>query len=200
MTELEGNKMGELRIERKAGTIHVVATAVMSGLIAVIGYLTHNFLPHFVITVWPTVGLFAVAGIWFGGWGVLAAYVGNTISAMSALGLVVSALQSISTIFQALIPAWAFRFFKADPSLKTSRDTAILMAFGVVIPGFVSTLIAPPIWYLFGIVPNIDAMIYLMIGWFITNVVIAPLIAWPLLKSTSRAVMKSRAFVRKWLA
>jgi len=191
----------ELRIERKPGTIHVVVTAVMSGLIAVIGYLTHMFLPHFVITVWPTVGLFAVAGIWFGAWGVLAAYIGNTISAMSALGLVVSALQSISTIFQALIPAWAFRFFKADPRLTTSRDGTIFMIFGVVIPGFVSTLIAPPIWYIFGVVPNVDALIYVMMpAWFLSNVLITPLIAVPLLKATSGAVMKSRAYVKKWLA
>jgi len=191
----------ELRIERKPGTIHVVVTAVMSGLIAVIGYLTHNFLPHLVITVWPTVGLFAVAGIWFGAWGVLAAYIGNTISAMSALGLVVSALQSISTIFQALIPAWAFRFFKADPRLTTSRDGTIFMIFGVVIPGFVSTLIAPPIWYIFGLVPTMDALIYLMMpGWFLSNVVITPLIAIPLLKAVSGAVMKSRAYTKGWLA
>jgi len=191
----------ELRIERKPGTIHVVVTAVMSGLIAVIGYLTHNFLPHMVITVWPTTGLFAVAGIWFGAWGVLAAYIGNTISAMSALGLVVSATQSLSTIFQALIPAWAFRFFKADPRLTTSRDLTIFLVFGVIVPGFVSTLIAPPIWFIFGLVPNIEAMIYVMMpGWFLSNVLITPIIAWPLMKATSRAVMKSRAYVKRWLS
>lgn len=193
--------MGELRIERKPGTIHVVVTSVMSGLIAVIGYLTHNFLPHFIITVWPTTGLFAVAGIWFGGWGILASYIGNTISAMSALGLAVSAAQSISTIFQALIPAWAFRFFKADPRLTTSRDGTIFMIFGVIIPGFVSTLIAPPIWYIFGVVPNVEALIYVMMpGWFLSNVVITPIVAMPLLKATSGAVIKTRAYVKRWLA
>lgn len=193
--------MSELRIGRKPGTIHIVVTSVMSGLIAVIGYLTHMFLPHFVISVWPTTGLFAVAGIWFGGWGVLAAYVGNTISSMSALGLVVSAVQSVSTIFQALIPAWAFRFFKANPNLETSRDGTIFMIWGTVIPGFVSTLLGPPVWYLFGIIPNVDALLYVaMPGWFLSNLLITPLIAWPLLKATSGAVMKSRAYVKKWLA
>lgn len=191
----------ELRIKRKPGTIHVVVAAVMSGLIAVIGYLTHNFLPHLIITPWPTVGLFATAGIWFGAWGVLASYIGNTISAMSALGLIVSAAQSISTIFQALIPAWAFKFFKADPRLKTSRDLTIFMVFGVLVPGFVSTLIAPPIWYIFGLVPNPEALFYVMMpGWFLSNVVITPIIAIPLLKAVSGAVMKSRAYVRGWLA
>ena len=195
------NTEEELRIERKPGTIHVVVTAVMSGLIAVIGYLTHNFLPHMVITVWPTTGLFAVAGIWFGAWGVLAAYIGNTISAMSALGLVVSAAQSISTIFQALIPAWAFRFFKADPRLMTSRDLTIFMVFGVIVPGFVSTLIAPPIWFIFGLVPTVEALVYFMMPtWFFSNAIITPIIAWPLLRATSGAVMKSRAYVKRWLA
>ena len=193
--------MGELRIERKPGTIHVVVTAVMSGLIAVVGYLTHNFLPHLPITVWPSTGLFAVAGIWFGAWGALASYVGNTISAMSALGLLASALQSISSIFQALIPAWAFRFFKADPNLKTSRDVMIFFVFGVIVAGFVSTLIGPPIWYLFGFIGDIDALIYVVMpGWFLSNVVLTPVIAMPLLKATSAAVMKSRAFVKRWLA
>lgn len=191
----------ELRIKRKPGTIHIVVTAVMSGLIAVIGYLTHNFLPHFVITVWPTSGLFAVAGIWFGGWGILAAYIGNTISAMSALGLPLSAAQSISTIFQALIPALAFRYLKANPSLKTSRDVVIFMVFGVIIASIVSSLIAPPLWYLFGLLPNTDAMYFVMMpAWFLSNAIITPIIAIPLLKATSGAVMKSRAYVKKWLA
>ena len=193
--------MSELKIERKPGTIHVVVAAVMSGLIAVIGYLTHMFLPHFIISVWPTTGLFAVAGIWFGGWGILAAFIGNTISSMPALGLAVSALQSISTIFQALIPAWAFRFFKANPNLKTSRDGTIFMIWGTVIAGLVSTLIAPPIWYLFGFVPNVDALIYAMMpAWFLSNLLITPIVAMPLLKATSDAVMKSRAYVKRWLA
>lgn len=191
----------ELRIKRKPGTIHVVVTAVMSGLIAVIGYLTHNFLPHLIITVWPTSGLFAVAGIWFGGWGILAAYIGNTISAMAALGLPLSAAQSISTIFQALIPALAFRSLKANPSLKTSRDMVIFMVFGVIIASFVSSLIAPPLWLLFRLLPNTDAMFFVMMpGWFLSNVIITPIIAIPLLKATSGAVMKSRAYVKKWLA
>lgn len=193
--------MSELRTERTPGTIHVVVTAVMGGLIGVIGYLTHMFLPHFVFSVWPTVGLFAVAGIWFGGWGILASYIGNTISSMAALGLAVSALQSISTVFQALIPAWAFRRFKADPALKTSRDGFIFMVFAVVIAGIVSTLIGPPIWYLFGFVPNPDALIYTAMPiWLVGNLVLTPLVAWPLLKATSSAVMKSRAYVKKWLA
>ena len=193
--------MSELRIKRKPGTIHIVVTSVMSGLIAVIGYMTHMFLPHLVITVWPTVGLFAVAGIWFGSWGVLAAYVGNTVSCLAALPLAVAVLQSVSTIFQALIPAWAFRFFKANPGLTTSRDGTIFMVFGVVLPGFVSTLIAPPIWYIFGLVPTMAALIWIMMpGWFFSNVVVTPLIAVPLLKATSGAVMKSRAYVKRWLA
>jgi len=169
--------MSELRIERKPGTIHVVVTAVMSGLIAVIGYMTHMFLPHFVISIWPTTGLFAVAGIWFG------------------------AAQSVSTIFQALIPAWAFRRFKANPGLKTSRDGHIFMIWANIIPGFVSTLIGPTIWYFFGLVPNLDSLFFiLMPGWFISNVVITPLVGMPLLKATSDAVMKSRAYVKRWLA
>jgi hypothetical protein len=193
--------MSELRIERKPGTIHVVVTAVMSGLIAVIGYMTHMFLPHFVISVWPTTGLFAVAGIWFGAWGVLAAYIGNTVSCLAAFPLTLAAAQSVSTVFQALIPAWAFRRFKANPGLKTSRDSTIFMIWANVIAGFVSTLIGPTVWYLFKWVPTTDSLFYiLMPGWFISNLIITPLIAIPLLKATSGAVTKSRAYVKRWLA
>lgn len=191
----------ELRTVRKPGTIHVVVTAVMSGLIAVIGYLVHQFLPHLIITVWPTTGLFACSGIWFGLWGVLASFIGNSVASVSALGLAIGITQSTSTIVQALIPAWAFRFFKADPRINTSRDMTIFMAFGVVIPGFLSTLIGPTVWYIFGVIPSVEGLFYVaMPGWFFSNLVITPAIALPLLKATSGAVMRSRAYVKRWLA
>ena len=194
--------MGELRIERKPGTIHVVVTAVMSGLIAVIGFLTHNFLPHLIITPWPTVGLFAAAGVWFGAWGVLASYIGNTIAAASALGILIGAVQSVSAMFQALIPAWAFRYFKVDPTLKTSRDLAMFMIFANIIPSFVSTLTGPTFWYLLPpyLIPNVDALLVVGVGWFLSNAIMVPVIAIPLMKATSAAIMRSRAYVMKWLA
>jgi len=192
----------ELRIKRKPGTIHIVVTAVMGGLTAVIGFLTHNFLPHLIITPWPTVGLFAAAGVWFGAWGVLASYIGNTIASVSALGLLVGAVQSISALFQALIPAWAFRYFKVDPTLKTSRDLTMFMIFANIIPSFVSTLTGPTFWYLLPpyLIPNLTALLWIMPAWFLSNAIMVPVIAIPLMKATSATIMRSRAYVIKWLA
>jgi integral membrane sensor domain MASE1 len=189
------------KIVRAKWPRQIVVTAVMSGLIAVIGYMTHMFLPHFVISVWPTTGLYAVAGIWLGAWGIPAAYIGSTISSISALGLVVSATQSISTIFQALIPAWAFRHFKGHPRLRTLRDRLLFLLFGVLLASLVSTLIGPLMWYLFGLVPNLDALFYvLMPGWFLSNIVITPLIGFPLLWLGSGTMIKARAHCRGWFS
>ena len=75
--------MGEF--ERAKWPRQIMGAAIWGVLVGWLGYLFHHsWLPHFVITVWPDFGVFAVSGIWFGAWGILAAYIGNTISSMSA--------------------------------------------------------------------------------------------------------------------
>jgi hypothetical protein len=193
---------GAIATKRKPGTIHIVSAAMMSGLIAVIGYVGEATLGHVTfgvaVSLWPSQALFPVAGIWFGAWGVIGAYIGNVISCLAGNPLPLALLISISTIYQTLIPTWAFRIFGADPRLKTAKDAWVFVVFGVLLNNFVSMLIGPTVWYAFGVLPWNMLLYISMPGWFISGLIVTPIIAIPVLKAASRAIMKTRAYCKGW--
>jgi hypothetical protein len=195
---------GGERTKKRPGTIHIVAAAIMSGLIAVMGYVGEATLGHVTfgvaVSLWPGQALFPIAGIWFGVWGILGAYIGNVIGCLAGNPLHLAFLISISTIFQTLIPAWAFRIFKADPRLKTSRDAWIFVVFGILVNNFVSMLIGPTVWWAFGVLPWRMLLLISMPGWFISGLIVTPIVAMPILKGVSAAVMKTRAYCRGWFS
>lgn len=180
----------------------IIAAAIWGVLAGWLDYLFHHrWLPHLVITVWPNFGLFSVSGIWFGAWGILAAYIGNTISSMSLLGFTVSAAQSLGTVCAVLIPAWGFRRFKGDPRIKTSRDGVIFMVFGVFLSSLASTLIVPPIWYHFGFIPNMAALLYVVLpGWFIGSTILNVIVGFPTLMLFSELIIKAKAYCKGWIS
>ena len=70
--------------------------------------------------------------LWFGGWGVIAAYVGCFIGAglLGGVPLDVNLYWSLADIWQVLIPLVAFKAFDADVGLRTRRDFLIFIIFG----------------------------------------------------------------------
>jgi len=178
----------------------IIGAAIWCALIAVIEYLSHMVLCEPVI-FWSSMWIYVASGIWFGAWGVVAAGVGTTVSWMSALGFEVSALSSVGTILAALVPAWAFRHFKGDPRIKTSRDAFGFMVFGVFIPSFLSTLITSSIWYLYRIIPNIDALTkVVMPSFFLSNAIYTPIFGFILLLYFSNDVIDTRAYCKGWFS
>lgn len=187
-------------IEKAKWPRQIIAAAIWGVIIAWKNYLTHMFIPQSGICSY-LMWLDVAAGIWFGVWGITAAYIGTTIGYSRALGFEVSALQSIGMILAALVPAWAFRRFKGDPRLETSRDAFLFLLFGVIVPSFISTFITPPIRFLYGFFPNIAVLTQVVMpGWFLSNIFNTSIFGFPLLLIFSRILVHVRAYCRGWFS
>jgi len=189
-----------VEFERAEWPRQIIAAAIWGVIIAWKNHLTHMFIPYSGISSF-LMWLDVAAGIWFGVWGIAAAYIGTTIGYSLAFGFEVSALQSIDMILAALVPAWAFRRFKGDPRLKTSRAAFLFLLFGVIVRSFISTFITPPIWFLYGFIPNITALTQVVMpGWFLSNTIYTSIFGFPLLLIFSRILVHVRAYCRGWFS
>lgn len=125
------------------------------------------------------VGLYTAAAfmiafaLWFGGWGVLAAYLGCFLGAGMLMGLPVEVnlLWSLADLWQAVIPLVAFKAFDADIGLKTKRDLGIFLCFGwlfnnVVGAGWGASMLAAGGFASRAEVPGIFS------GWLIGNLIV----------------------------
>ena len=121
---------------RKPGTVHIAIMALLIGVGAVAGTFGSLSVPlgYGVTGFWPGVAVQAVGSIWFGMWGVLAGFLFPFISnSLAGAPLYVSFAYLPSNLLQGIIPAWAFKFFKADPRLTSGKDYAIFIVFGVIL-------------------------------------------------------------------
>ncbi|WP_305064728.1 hypothetical protein [Methanococcoides sp.] len=145
---------------------------------------------------------FAVAfmiafGLWYGMWGALSAYLGCLIGAGTLIDMPFSMniIWSLADFWQVLIPLVAFVSLGADITLKTRRDVAIFLVFGLFLNNLVgavwgsSTLVAGGIvpWSEFGNVFR---------GWFIGNLVVTILITPLLLRFVTPHLRNTRSYVR----
>ena len=73
-----------------------------------------------------------VFALWFGGWGVLAAYTGCYLGAgmLSGMPFDSNLYWSLADVWQVLIPLAAFKAFDANVGLRTKRDLSVFLGFG----------------------------------------------------------------------
>lgn len=176
------------------------------------------------ICIWPVDPLYMlllfsivpVLGIWFGGWGVIAAYLGTTIpllwvgditnywSNINQIygGVIQLFLLSSFVIPAALIPAWAFRRFNADPRLKTASDVKTFLFYGIFLGGVVSVFTTPLISYLFGFLPwgyytkwAMPNPFFLLFSFPLTAI-----IGFPILKACSGIMLRTKAYCKGWFS
>jgi hypothetical protein len=78
------------------------------------------------------VAVMIVFALWFGGWGVLAAYLGCIVGAgwLGGMPFGINLYWSLADVWQVLIPLAAFRAFNAEVGLRTNRDFALFIGFG----------------------------------------------------------------------
>ena len=146
-------------------------------------------------------GLFSVAGVLLGAWGVLAVCVSATVNAMPILGDELAALLSVSALLVALIPAWAFRHFKGDPRIRTSRDMVLFLLFGVILANLASVFIAHTLMYTQDHFSSLEAMFRYTTPRYYAKASISTLIlGFFLLIIGSRIVIKARAYCRGWFS
>ena len=122
---------------------------------------------------YTVVALMIVTTLWFGMYGALAAYAGCYIGAgvLSGISPEVSLLWSLADFWQVIIPLLAFRFFKADPSLRSARDLGILVVFGIILNNIAGALWGSVTLALPGTIPWGEVM-SVFYGWLIGNLVV----------------------------
>ncbi len=88
-----------------------------------------------VATMYFAVAFMIVFALWFGGWGVIAAYIGCYVGAgvLGGTPLVVALYWSLADVWQVLIPLVAFRTLKVGIDLWTRKDLSTFLVFGVIL-------------------------------------------------------------------
>ncbi|ODR80595.1 hypothetical protein BG842_04015 [Haladaptatus sp. W1] len=177
-------------------------TALFIGIGIVVGTFGSLAVPiGFVSAFWPGQAVQAVGAVWFGGWGIIAGtifpVISNTISGSAPLPVSLAYLPGNAV--QAGLAAWAMKRFNAHPALKTRRDWAIFIVFGVIAANFVGSLWGSGILLAFGLITS-QAWPVVWVGWWIGNTIPGIIFGGILLKFVSPVIIDSKAFVKNWWA
>lgn len=189
--------------ERRAvGVLHIVLLALLIGIGFVVGAFGSITFPlgFGVNFFWTGIAVQQVGAIWFGAWGVIAAAIFPFFSnAIAGTPFYVSAAYIPANAVQALLPAWAFRRYKADPRLNSGRDIWILIASMVVSSAFGALWSPLVVLRSFGLLTAESVPIFIF-GWFAGNVLAGLVFNIILLKALSGVVIRTTAFVKGWWA
>ncbi len=201
---MEEEKIWELEEgeKRPVGVIHIVITALLIGIGAVVGAFGSFTLPlgFGVNFFWPAIAVQNVGSIWFGAWGVIAASLFPIISnGIAGTPVYVSLAYIPANAVQAFLPALAFRVFKADPRLRKGRDYVIFLV-AITLGNIFGALYSPLVVLKgFGLLTAESVPIFIW-GWFAGNEIAGIVFGLILMKALSGVVMRSKAFVKKWFA
>ncbi|MEN4011699.1 MAG: hypothetical protein ROW48_06665 [Bellilinea sp.] len=188
--------------KRSVGVIHIVITALLIGIGFVVGAFGSISFPlgFGVNFFWTGIAVQQVGAIWFGGWGVIAGAVFPFFSnAIAGTPFYVSAAYIPANAVQAFLPAFAFRYFKLDPRLKSGRDFLIFFASMVVSSAFGALWSTLVVLRGFNLLTT-DSLPLFIWGWFGGNVVAGVVLNFILLKALSAVVIRTPAFVKRWLS
>ncbi|MGB9521440.1 MAG: hypothetical protein ACPL6F_01665 [Anaerolineales bacterium] len=188
--------------KRSVGVIHIVILALLIGIGFVVGAFGSISFPlgFGVNFFWTGIAVQQVGSIWFGMWGVIAGFIFPFFSnAIAGTPFYVSLAYIPANLVQGLLPAWAFRYFKADPRLKSGRDYLILFLSMIVSSAFGALYSPLVVLKGFGLLTTESVPLFIW-GWFGGNVVAGIVFNFILLKALSAVVIRSSAFVKKWWA
>lgn len=187
---------------RSAGVIHIVITALLIGIGAVVGAFGSFSLPlgFGVNFFWPAIAVQNVGGIWFGAWGAIAGSLFPIISnGITGTPVYVSLAYIPANFMQAFLPALAFRYFKADPRLEEGRDWAIFLI-SITLANIFGALWSPLVVLRgFGLLTAESVPVFIW-GWFAGNEIAGIIFGVILLKALSGVVLETNAFVKRWWA
>lgn len=188
--------------KRSPGVIHIVILALLIGIGFVVGAFGSITFPlgFGVNFFWTGIAIQQVGAIWFGAWGVIAGAIFPFFSnAIAGTPFYVSLAYIPANAVQAFLPAWAFRYFKADPRLKSGRDYVILLVAMVVSSAFGALWSPLVVLRGFGLLTASSVPLFIF-GWFGGNVLAGIVFNFILLKALSAIVIRTPGFVKKWLA
>jgi len=183
-------------------TTHIVTfafcTAVMAILCTAAGFL-FAVLPGLPLGFCPAVPVVVPFALWFGGWGVAAAYIGCAIGGiLKGTPVIVALPWVINDVFMAGIPLLAFRLLKADPGLNTRRDWVIFIIFGVVVNSLIACTWGTWIPVYFGIWPS-GAVAVIWVQYVIASLLLLGFIAPLILKRFTGFARRTGAYTESFL-
>ncbi len=179
---------------KRPKTYHLILTAVLSGIIAVVSYasaVTTTLIPG-VAALYPAAALEIAFGIWFGLWGAFAAYIGVLIAGVTAgwFSPQVGILIGLGDFMLAAIPAYVFRKMNYSCQLKRTRDIVALIT-SSMIASILGSLLYNWVNLVLGVLQNMKAFWLGVLSWNIGNLLIVIVIAVPLVRALSRVLEKS---------
>lgn len=106
----------------------LVVLVIINTILARFGVIAYP-IGHGSSGLYFAVAFMIVFALWFGGWGVIAAYIGCFIGAgvLSGMPLNVNLYWSIADIWQVLIPLAVFKAFNADAGHRTFKKLGYLL-------------------------------------------------------------------------
>jgi hypothetical protein len=152
-----------------------------------------------VSSIYLVVALMVVFSLWFGMYGAVAAYTGCLIGAGLLGGIPpgVNSYWSLADFWQALIPLIAFRYFGADPALKSWRDLGLLVVFGVLINNLAGAVWGSLALAAGGIIPW-NGLLSVFFGWLIGNIIVSIILIPPILYLLTPVIQDHELYIRKY--
>lgn len=140
-----------------------------------------------------------VFALWFGMYGVIAAYVGCFIGSGIPKGmpLTLNLYWSLADVWQVLIPLIAFRSLKADITLNAKKDVTTFLVFGWLINNLVGAAWGSSTMAIGGFV-SWDVAKDIFIGWMISNITVTIVITPLLLKFVTPLIKKWGIYIEKY--
>lgn len=186
--------------KRHVNGYQLLATVVLFGL----GYLAGAFgsisfpLSYGVSIFWTGIAVQNVGPIWLGGWGVLVGALFPLLTnGVVGTPLYISLAYIPANALQALLPALAFRLWKADPRLNSGTDYLVLIA-SITLSNLLGALYSVLVVLRgYGLVGNESVPMFIW-GWFGGNEIAGLTLDILLLKTISAWVIRTPVFVRKW--
>ncbi|MGC9444048.1 MAG: hypothetical protein ACP5E9_03830 [Candidatus Methanospirareceae archaeon] len=149
--------------------------------------------------IYLAVGVMIAFGLWFGLWGVLAAFAGYLIGARLPAGMLatVGIALGFADFVEVLIPVLAFQLFAANAALRSRRDFQVFLAFGWLINNLLGALIGSGAVLLFGVIPA-ELFPTSFFEWLIGNLIVTLLITTVLLRLVTPLVRSAGLFVERY--
>jgi hypothetical protein len=187
---------------RRPGIMQVVMLAAFTWIGIVVDRLGTLSIPvGFISAIWPGQTVQAVGGVWFGHWGGLAGtlfpIISNALFGSAPLSVPVAFLPA--NFVQSMAAGWAFRRFKADPSLKSARDWGIWIFIGVIAANLIGSFWGSNVLVFFGLITR-GVWFNAWAGWFVGNTIPSLILGSLVLKFVSPIVVNTSAFCKGYWA
>jgi hypothetical protein len=180
----------------------VILTLVLILVNTALAWLSVKFIPAGtgdIALVYIAVAFMILFALWFGAYGVIAAYVGTLFAGVLTTESLlqhpeVAAIWAVAGLLQALIPLVAARIFEIDLTLAHRRDWTIILLFAVLINNVVGAAWGAFTLSFLGPVDVVGAFS----TWLAGNIIITLLVVPLALRFLTEKVSTSKLFVRHY--